>query len=57
MEESMLNEVESEDSDKSVIASTAGVRPTSDFSEEKLKEYAINVFQAFFNEEIKNITK
>jgi ubiquitin-like 1-activating enzyme E1 B len=53
MEESMLNEVESEDSDKSVIASTAGVRPTNDFSEEKLNEYAIKVFQAFFNEEIK----
>ena len=53
MEESMLNEVETEDSDTSVIASTAGVRPTVDFSQEKLKKYATDVFQAFFNEEIK----
>ena len=50
MEESMLNEVETEDSDTSVIASTAGVRPTVDFSQEKLKKYATDVFQAFFNE-------
>ena len=41
--DSMLNEVESDGADVSVIANTAGVRPSSDFSKEHLQEYAILV--------------
>ncbi len=52
MDDSMLNEVESDGADVSVIANTAGVRPSSDFSKEHLREYAILVFQAFFKDEI-----
>ncbi len=51
MEESMLNEVEDDGSDKSVIAGTAGVRPTA-FDAESLQEYGKVVFRAFFHDEI-----
>ena len=47
----MLNEVEDDGSDKSVIAGTAGVRPTA-FDAESLQEYGKVVFRAFFHDEI-----